>query len=82
MRSLDSRVSECVSALFRNEHFNTKANVFRRFARASAFELDLRGAVLVSDLHSQIRPSLPSLTIWETPEKNQKISGVGSKELA
>jgi len=46
MRSLDSRVSECLSALFRNEHSDTKANVFRRFARASVFEmLDLRGAV-------------------------------------
>jgi hypothetical protein len=61
MRSLDSRVSDCVSALFRNEHFDPKADVFRRFACASAIGmLDLRGAALASDLHAQIGSSLAS----------------------
>ena len=38
-RSLDSRVSECVPTLFRNEHLDPKANVFRWFACASAIGL-------------------------------------------
>jgi hypothetical protein len=64
------RVSECVSALFRNEHFDPNGNVFRRFACASAIGmLHLRGAALVSDLHAQIGSSL---AIWETPAKIQK----------